>query len=169
MIGMCVCTCRILDAKNWCVYDGLSRPRACIEPGSGGICCASLQPRPVWGWCPHAAPWREARSSAEELYRMPACHYHLCLHQLWTEPWVFWMLSSLTEIREQDLPHGADGLNLPMSNCNRISLLLVAVLISAACVLTQTATLSWYFCTAPALSALISLASSRCSSNSSDK
>ncbi|CAM9342349.1 unnamed protein product [Bubo scandiacus] len=47
-----------------------------------------------------------------------------------------------------------------MPNCTPISLLLVAGLISAACVLTQIVTLSLYLCTAPALSALISVASS---------
>lgn len=165
MIGMCVCMYRILDGKKWCVYDGLSRPWACIEPGCSGICCASLQPGSVEGWCPHAAPC----SSTEDLYQTSALHCCLCCHQLWRKTWVCWMLSSLPEIREQDLPHGADRRTLPMPNCNPNSLLLIAGLVSAVCVLTQTAMLSLYFYTAAALSALISVASSRCSSNSSDK
>lgn len=93
----------------------------------------------------------------------------LCCHQLWREPWVCQMLSNLSEIRVQDLPHGARRRTLQMPNCKRISLQLVASLFSAACVLTLTATLPLYLCAAAALSALISVASSRCSSNSSDK
>lgn len=64
------------------------------------------------------------------------------------------MLSSLPEIREQDLPHSADRLRLPMPNCSPISLLLVAGLVSAARVLSRTATLSLYLCRAAALSLL---------------
>lgn len=79
------------------------------------------------------------------------------------------ILSSLSEIRVQDLPLRASRWTLQMPNCNPISLQLVAGLFSGACVFTLTATLPLYLCTAAALSALISVAFSRCSSNSSDK
>lgn len=47
------------------------------------VFAVSLQPRPVRGWCPHAAPWQGACSSAEDLYWTPALHCRLCPHQLW--------------------------------------------------------------------------------------